>query len=422
MSFLDLIHDSWVNLVTGFGTTRDRSAYSAFATGCILSDTELTALCNEDGLANRIVNLLPQTAFREGYTVSDPAAEKAAETLGVNRVLFDAWRWARQYGGALVVLGYDGPQDQPPAPGASLRYVDVWDKREVVPDRYYPGSYRPLIWRLNPVNGGQGGYVHESRTIVFQGLPTDVLTRRLRNGWDLPILGCCYDALRAFNNAHGSVNNLLDTASQGVFKLKGLIASLANKQSDKVITRLSLMDQARSTAKAVILDSEGEDFSYVSSAFGGVGEALDRKANLLAGTSGYPVTLLFGQAPAGLNATGDNDVRAWYDTVRSDQRTVLLPALRRIYRDLAGGKDVDIHFRPLWQPTAKERAEERKTVADTDIAYVQEGILTEAEVRASRFGSGQWCADTVIDPAIPGKTTLEDPAAVPATPAGHPFG
>ena len=46
----------------------------------------------------------------------------------------------------------------------------------------------------------------------------------------------------------------------------------------------------------------------------GVTEVMDRMINMVAAVSGIPVTVLMGQAPAGLNATtSESDIRSWYD-------------------------------------------------------------------------------------------------------------
>lgn len=101
----------------------------------------------------------------------------------------------------------------------------------------------------------------------------------------------------------------------------------------------------------------------------------------LSGASRIPVTKLFGRAPAGLNATGESDLRNYYDYVDTLRENTLRPILERVLPVVcmsAWGvvpEDLDIVFPPLWTPSAKEVAEiaEKKAVAIRDI--FQAGLL-----------------------------------------------
>ncbi len=113
-----------------------------------------------------------------------------------------------------------------------------------------------------------------------------------------------------------------------------------------------------------------------------------------------PVSLLFGQAPAGLNATGDSDIRFFYDRVASWQKKELLPQMRRLLKlqllarqgptDGKEPKRWSVTARPLYQLTAVEEANRRKVIADTDQVYVTMGAVTAEEVAAKRFGGSSY--------------------------------
>jgi phage-related protein (TIGR01555 family) len=109
----------------------------------------------------------------------------------------------------------------------------------------------------------------------------------------------------------------------------------------------------------------------------------------VAAAAEMPVTILFGRSPAGLNATGESDIRAWYDTVVDAQTDQLKPALERLLKLIFAAKDSPtsgaiperwtIEFNPLWQPTEKEQAETLKLKADTHVALVTAGIELDSE-------------------------------------------
>lgn len=101
----------------------------------------------------------------------------------------------------------------------------------------------------------------------------------------------------------------------------------------------------------------------------------------LSGASRIPMTKLFGRSPSGLNATGENDLRNYYDYVDTLRESKLAPMLRRLLPVLAMSalgtmpEDLDISFPPLWTPTAKEVAEIAKDKAETIVSVFQAGLL-----------------------------------------------
>src|SRR4029077_20547785 len=108
--------------------------------------------------------------------------------------------------------------------------------------------------------------------------------------------------------------------------------------------------------------------------------------------------------PAGLNATGESDIRWFYDRIASTQQNRVAPALMRIIEILLAsmGKDPDkinhsIYFHPLWQPTEKEVAEAHFTQAQADAIYLDRDVVSPEEIALSRFGGDKWSYDTIID-------------------------
>ena len=59
-------------------------------------------------------------------------------------------------------------------------------------------------------------------------------------------------------------------------------------------------------------------------------------------------------------------------------------------------EDWKIEFNPLWQPTEAEVVETRNKQADTDMKYIQAGVLTPEEVAISRFGGDEYSSETIL--------------------------
>ena len=59
----------------------------------------------------------------------------------------------------------------------------------------------------------------------------------------------------------------------------------------------------------------------------------------LAADFDMPETELFGRAPQGLNATGENERKKWFDSLGGFQTTDIAPPLKRFYHLLSLAKD-----------------------------------------------------------------------------------
>jgi hypothetical protein len=139
-----------------------------------------------------------------------------------------------------------------------------------------------------------------------------------------------------------------------------------------------------------------EDYIRETLQLGGVDAVLYIIMMLVSADTGYPITRLFGVSPAGMNATGESDMRNYYDKVRSRQQRVLKPMLLRLVEIIAKWQNLPepfIEFRPLKQMSEKEQAELEKLQADKDqvIAttyktYIDMGAMEPYEARFLQFG------------------------------------
>lgn len=413
--------DSWLNLVTGVGGTSGKVGAFDFTARARLPDETLQALYEQDGYAARIIDCVPDEATRQGLLVKtknkdlDARVAKALEALGAQEKLAEAWTWGRLYGGGAVFIGADDGQDprEPLRPGAvrAVKFLTVLERRDLFPERWVTDPLDAHFgdvetYRLVRAGGGGGTdnrVVHRSRLLRFFGARVSPRRRSAMEGWGASELQRVYDKLQQFNATFAAVGELLQDGSQGVFKIKDLYGLMAEDKADALKRRLELLDMSKSVARSILVDADEEDYQRVESgAMSGYPDTIDRFALLLAGAAGIPVTILLGQAPAGLNATGDSDIRWFYDRVRTQQANVLKPRVTKLARLLVaaeGARDasVAVDFPPLWQETPAERADRRSKVAATDSVYIDKGVLTAEEVALSRFGPDGWSDETTVD-------------------------
>ncbi|HFL3839656.1 anti-CBASS protein Acb1 family protein, partial [Klebsiella pneumoniae] len=112
----------------------------------------------------------------------------------------------------------------------------------------------------------------------------------------------------------------------------------------------------------------------------------------MSAVSSIPLVKLLGITPNGLNATSDGEIRVFYDYIHALQQSVFKDNLKRVmdiiqlseFGDIDDGITFD--FEPLYEMSAKERAEIRKVDADTDAVYVGASVLSGNEVREKIAG------------------------------------
>lgn len=415
--------DGWSNPYTGVGTSRDKMTATQFNAAGLLTSQQCSILFNSDDIARRIVTTRPGEMRRAGYCLETDDEQltkdllEDAKTLGVDQKVFEAQCWGKCFGGGALILGVrDGrTQDMPLNEEGvrSIEFLTVLDRRYIHPEWMataikegnvaLPPGDLPIHGTYQITSPGLGGMsvLHSSRIIRFEGELTDVNTRIFLHGWSLSTLQIAYEVLQLFGMSFASVGHLLQDASQGVFKVKDLMHMIANNRQ-ALLDRMQLVDTSRSVARAVLLEADTEDFTRVSTQFASLPELLDRIMQRMSAACRVPVTLLMGRSAAGMNATGDSDFRAYYDSVSAEREEDYKPALLKIYRLLAKARGADpeqvrIRCNKLWEPTEQEQSLTEKQDADRDVAYINAGVLHPEEVALRIKKGSRKVSDTEID-------------------------
>ena len=440
--------DSWMSAITGIGTARDKAKTTRFVAGVGMSDETLEALYNEDDIAARVCELLPGEALREGFDVEvesdDQTSISESKDIGASierehvrldtaRIVNDAAVWARVFGGGAIIVGADDgatpeelalPLNEKAI--VSINFLTAIDRRHLTPATWYndptsdkygmPSAYRmtPTVVSARSVAGAYASdprtstlIVHETRLVLIDGERVTIRQRQLNDGFGASVLQRMHDVMQAFNASWGAVANLMQDAAQAKFKIQGLIDMISAGNEAVLQKRMAIVDYNRSVSRAVLLDAELEDFTRDAYSFAGVPDLLDRWMLRMAAAARMPVTMLMGQSPAGMDATGASDRQIWFDTVSAYQSNKIAPAIERITKLITLAKNGptsgiepaswSICFRPLWQMTEKETAELRKLNAEADHIYITDQVVTPEEVAVSRFGEAGYTGETSID-------------------------
>jgi uncharacterized protein len=389
-------NDSWHNLLSGLGTARDKSIYTHLSPTVRLPPDYLEQLYINDDIAARICDLVPFEMLRQGFIIK--VNDEDFIWAGLGDILRDALVKSRIFGASFIYVGVDDgqAQEQPLIIQRvkDVRFLNVLTTKDVNHQSFYAdpndANYGHVeLYRLNGSVDYQNTAIHESRLLPFYGTPP--LNPRQ---WPPSILQRIYPVLQQFHTAWQATAHLMTDAAQGVFKLKGLHSAVASNRSEELIKRMALVDMSRSVSRSILLDAEDEDFRRDTYGFAGIPEILEKMMLRLAAAARLPVSLLMGQAPAGMNATGESDIRFFYDQVRAEQEA-LKAKIERLVTIMKGDDNVEvsIEFPALWQMTDREKAELRRMEAETDRIYLQEGVLLPEEVAIKRFIDGDFTID-----------------------------
>lgn len=430
--------DGYVNLLNKYGTKQDNSEAYKFEREPVIPDMQLTGLYEGNGLFSKIIDTPAEEALKHGFDLNlksdelNAFVEDALDDLEWEERAATAIKWARLYGGALIVMLIDdGRGLEEPVDWEHIRSIDelrVYERSIVQPDyaSLYQQDYggkgvgnrvskfgQPEYYYVSSIYGSFK--VHESRCLVFRN---GVLPEQTSNAtylfWGMPEYARIRRALRETVTAHTDSVKLLERSVQAIYSMKGLASLLTTDDGEnQVLKRLQLVDTSRGLLNSIAIDSEGEQYDFKTFQFSGVKDVIDATCNMLSALTNIPQTILFGRSPAGMNATGDSDFESYYNFVEKIQRLMLKRNLRTlldvVFRagiasgDVAEEPDYKLEFKPLWSLSDTEQAAVDQTKAQTALvkaqtaqAYVDMQALDPTEVRRRLASDEEFDVEDII--------------------------
>ena len=387
--------DSYQEIFLNVNTAGDPFNYGGVGRARLLSRVELERIYLSDGVGKRIVDIVPEEAFRSGFTVegADDMKEIRSrwDAIDASNKLTDAMCWARLFGGSLVVMGLDdGSVDMETEAGdGEIEFLRVYDRHSV---RSYATEGNPMlsnygqttIYEVTPENGGTPYRVHASRTILFDGERLPERVRKRNGGWGASVLQGLTGALVDFGVSHQMATSLLARKQQGVWKINDLSMMCKDKLGKGVLReRLNQVDMTRGNNNSIALDAQTEDYVLLNGDLTGVTDVIDEKKSLITMLSGIHESILTGENVSGINANENTALASFHQLVNRCQVDVARPAIEIILGRLgmAADKDWKIVFNPLSVESEAQRADRMQKQAQADQIYLQAQALDEDEIR-----------------------------------------
>jgi phage-related protein (TIGR01555 family) len=431
--------DSFQNFVAnlGLGTDNVASAGTYGFNPITRERTLLEWIHRGSWIAGLAVDLVADDMTRAGVEIKGTlppdameAIDNEAQVLNIWGGLRDTIAWGRLYGGAIGVIMVDGQNYSTPlrpdtigkGQFKGILALDRWMVNPSIEDLIQEPGPQIGLPKFYTVMANAPGLrmqkIHHSRCIRTGGNRLPYYQRTVENLWEQSILERLYDRLVAFDSTTQGAAQLVYKSYLRTYGIKDLrqVIAAGGDALNGLTQYVAMMAKFQSIEGITLLDSEDTFEAHQHSAFAGLAEVLIHLGQQISGAIQMPLVRLFGQSPAGLNSTGESDLRTYYDGIAANQHRELKVPVTAVYKMLAysvGVKppdDYGIKFRPLWLLTETERANIASTVTSAIIAGADAGVPQSTifkELRQSAEVTGVW--SNITDEDIAGADEMSTP-------------
>ena len=366
---------------------------------------QLVAMYRTSWECRKIINIIPDDACRKQFLlkgISEASAriiKKKFDRLQLIPALKRSLKLERLLGGCLTFLGLESEEDDPsrvykPREGKKLHFLNSiplsrisrmsWDTNPLSPN-----YMRPKSFYVNNID------VSVSRCLVWDGEPLFdsqdfALTNYQANlaGFGSSVIGAIYDDIVQACGTRQAAYQLIQVNGAIIAAVQDLQDLAGTEPGQKNLRKIEQLAQQLSAYRVGMIDAEKVQLSNNSVSFGSVPELLLLFLQVLSAASDIPATRFLGQAPGGLNATGDSDLQNYYNVIDSYQREHIAPQLLRLcdivgYAEIPGWEkerdDLEIEFPPMWNETAKEEAERAALTIDNVLKLVDAALMGDEQ-------------------------------------------
>lgn len=405
-----LANDGLTNLVSNLGTQRDKSTSTGWTVRPSTPEY-FEHIYRASAFGRKIVDIPTADMTRRwrAWNADDEfveAIEAAEKRFSVQETVAKAHRYGRLFGSSAIIIGINPNRGAPSdvlevdklRPGDLTNFhVDVYPRltiREWDTDFASPSFGKPLSYVYQPsVRGSMGGQViiHASRVIPFAGAALPPFSALATNLWGDSVFVALEDHLNTAGTVAAVIASMLHEAKVDVIHtdLEGIGTDAGE---ERVRRRFALAAYLKSVNNMLLMGSN-EKYEQKTLQFTGLPDIHIRMMQELSGAADIPVTRLLGQAPAGLQSTGESDLRNYYDMLQSKQEGELRGPLDRIDQILIASEGLKypdgahFYFPSLWQESATQkadnaykRAQALKLVKDSEV--IPDSVLSKAAISA----------------------------------------
>lgn len=359
-----------------------------------MAKTTLASFYERDGLAKKIIDVIPEDMVTPGFKVEGVKDEAAFRSLWdekrLNAKIIDALCWSRLFGGAgIVAIVQDGRMLKSPVrEGAVLEDIRVYDRHQIRVSKRETNARNvrygePVLYTITPGNDIPEYDVHYTRICIVDGerLPNE--QRKNNDGWGGSILNKrLIEAIHDYNYCEELATQLLRRKQQAVWKARGL-ADLCDDDEGVAAARLRLaqVDDESGVGKAIGIDANDEEYEVLNSDVAGVPEFLQSKFDRIVALTGIHEIVLKNKNTGGVSASQNTALETYHKLIDRKRGEDYKPILEFILPFLVQESEWSIVFEPLSTPSDKDQAEVLNKNVDSITKLVQDQVIDSEEAR-----------------------------------------
>lgn len=366
--------------------------------------TELEAAYRTSWLVGAAVDNPAEDMTQAGIAMNskmEPEDEEALQAslsdLGIWGQLCSCLKWAGLFGGAGGFLMIDG---QDPATPLNIDTIGKdkfkgilpLDRWMVVPTmtelvmEYGPHFGKPKFYNVVSAAPGLPMFkIHYTRMLRFIGHELPYYQRQWDMYWGESIIERIHDRLIAYDSTSQGAAQLVYKAHLRIYSVEGLrdILGAGGPLLDSFIRNVNMIRGWQTNEGLTVIDAK-DKMEAQSYTFSGLSDMMMQFGQQISGAIKQPLVRLFGQSPAGLNSSGESDLRTYYDGIKSKQErdlkhplTVVLDVLSmsKLGKRLPPG--FGFTFVSLWQIAAKEKADIANVVTQAVVGAFEAGLINQ---------------------------------------------
>lgn len=315
----------------------------------------------------------------------------------LQKVFHDAAVMVGLYGGAFIFIDTGVAQNDLTYPlvinedGWELRQAKRLAFRVVDPVNVTPCDYncedplaadymQPRHWWV------LGQKVHHSRLLALVENEPPTLLKPSYNFLGIPRAQLLADYVAHFKEARNHVIDLAKKISLLVFKTDTDQVFATPDGARMFDIKTSVLQRYRDNNSIAVCDKEREDIANVQTTIAGATDIVRQQLELVAAINRTPAVKILAISPSGFNATGESDLKNYYDHVRSQQelyRDALTKCLHAIelkhFNDIDAS--IDFEFVELAEDNATAKTTNASMFAQTLVNLIQNQVITAEEAR-----------------------------------------
>lgn len=390
--------DEWVNPMANIGVGNSITQYTMWINKRI-SYAECAFLAN-DSIINNAISKIANEIFRKGGKIvlenQEPdfetefikKLEKRIDKLKFFDTLHKAVMTTLTYGGALIYIDTNIGQNSTLADPIYFKKDFITSETIInlrVIEPYLCGAVD--VNSSNPLNNdfmqpskwyiSGAGIVDKTRLVSLSFFNAPDMLKPLYNYFGISLPQFMKDFVKIADGARQALGDIFTR-----FRTTILKTDLSKISAQEAMDRVGAINKLRNNLGTLLLTSDEEYVESITN-LTNLDKLLAQMQENIAVSARMPAVKLLGLTPSGFNATGDFDLKSYYDEVMSYQNSIIKPIIEKFLHIFALELGFDLYpkyeFENLNTENALNQAQINATESQVVNNLIQSGIITQEQ-------------------------------------------